>query len=112
MHELNFEPQDSGVWVKKPGEKKPHWEAQKVDSAGKQIEFTISLEGSVEKMTGLDSLSPEQQQAWQQWVARFATAWTLPQDGMKLGEKWKSEQAEKWRCPDRRPLLGARIPPT
>ena len=89
-----FRTLDSGVWVKKPGDKEPHWQIQKVDPEGKQIEFTISPDGSVEKMTGLDSLFPEQQQAWQQWVARFATAWTLPQNGVKLGEKWKSDQPE------------------
>jgi len=70
-----------------------------VDPEGKQIEFTISPDGSVEKMTGLDSLFPEQQQAWQQWVARFATAWTLPQNGARLGEKWKSEQPENGGAP-------------
>jgi len=94
-----FRTLDSGVWVKKPGDKEPHWQVQKVDPEGKQIEFTISPDGSVEKMTGLDSLFPEQQQAWQQWVARFATAWTLPQNGVKLGEKWKSDQPESGGAP-------------
>src|SRR2546430_1905106 len=51
---------------------------------------------------GLDSLFPEQQQAWQQWLARFALAWALPPDGMKSGEKWKSEQAE----PSSTPIAG------
>src|SRR6266849_3925759 len=50
-----FRTLDSGVWVKKPGDKEPHWQIQKVDPEGKQIEFTISPDGSVEKMTGLDS---------------------------------------------------------
>src|SRR6266404_6108511 len=94
-----FRTLDSGAWVKKPGDKEPHWQIQKVDPEGKQIEFTISPDGSVQKMTGLDSLFPEQQQAWQQWVARFATAWTLPQNGVKLGEKWKSEQPENGGAP-------------
>jgi len=94
-----FRTLDSGVWVKKPGDKEPHWQVQKVDPEGKQIEFTISPDGSLEKITGLDSLFPEQQQAWQQWVARFATAWTLPQNGVKLGEKWKSEQPENGGAP-------------
>ncbi len=94
-----FRTLDSGVWVKKPGDKEPHWQIQKVDPEGKQIEFTISPDGSVEKITGLDALFPEQQQAWQQWMARFATAWTLPQNGVKLGEKWKSEQPENGGAP-------------
>jgi hypothetical protein len=46
-------------------------------------------------MKGLDSLSPDQQQAWQQWAARFALAWTLPSDGIRPGEKWKSDQLEQ-----------------
>jgi hypothetical protein len=90
---------DSGVWLKKPGDKKPNWDKQRVDPSGKSIEFTISPDGSVNEVKGLDTLFPEQQQAWQQWVARFALAWTLPADRMKLGEKWKSEQAEQAGAP-------------
>jgi len=90
---------DSGVWLKKPGDKKPNWDKQRVDPSGKSVEFTISSDGSVNQVKGLDSLFPEQQQAWQQWVARFALAWTLPADGMKFGEKWKSEQAEQGAAP-------------
>lgn len=85
---------DTGVGLKKPGDKKPDWDKQRVDPAGKSIEFTISPEGSVEKITGLDSLFPEQQQAWKEWAARFAVAWTLPVPSAKIGDKWKSEQAE------------------
>src|SRR6267143_2002842 len=94
-----FRTLDSGVWVKKPGDKEPHWQVQKVDPEGKQIEFTILPDGSVEKITGLDSLFPEQQQAWQEWVARFAMALTLPQNGLKLREKWKSYQPENVGAP-------------
>ncbi|HEV1996058.1 MAG TPA: hypothetical protein VGR03_17125, partial [Candidatus Acidoferrum sp.] len=90
---------DSGVWLKKPGDKKPDWDIQRVDPSGKSIEFTISPDGSVNNIKGLDSLFPEQQQAWQQWVARFALAWTLPSDGMKSGEKWMSQQAEQAGAP-------------
>ena len=90
---------DSGVWLKGPGDKKPDGDKQRVDPDGKSIEFTISSDGSVNSVKGLDSLFPEQQQAWQQWVARFALAWTLPANGMKSGEKWKSEQAEQAGAP-------------
>ena len=90
---------DSGVWLKKPGDKQPNRDKQRVDPSGKSIEFTISSDGSVNEVKGLESLFPEQQQAWQQWVARFALAWTLPADGMKFGEKWKSEQAEQAGAP-------------
>src|SRR5256885_2551021 len=90
---------DSGVWLKKPGDKKPNRDKQRVDPSGKSIEFTISSDGLVNEVKGLESLFPEQQQAWQQWVARFALAWTLPADGMKFGDKWKSDQAEQAGAP-------------
>jgi hypothetical protein len=90
---------DSGSELKRPGDTKPHWDTQRVDPAGKSVEFTISPDGSVEKIAGLDSLIPEQQQAWQEWLARFAVAWTLPPAGVKLGEKWKSEQPESAGAP-------------
>ena len=90
---------DSGVWVKAPGEKKPDWEKQRIDPNGKTIDFTISEDGSVSNVRGLNSLLPDQQQAWQQWVSRFALAWILPPGGMKPGEKWKSEQPEKASAP-------------
>ncbi len=90
---------DTGVWIKGPRDKKPNWDKQRVDPNGKTIEFTISPDGSVSEVKGLDSLFPEQQQAWQQWVARFALAWALPPDGMKSGEKWKSEQVEQSSTP-------------
>jgi hypothetical protein len=90
---------DSGVWVKKPGDKKPNWNPQRIDPQGKSIEFTILPDGSVEKITGLDSFFPEQQQAWQEWAARFAVPWTLPSQGAKIGDKWKSEQSEQAAAP-------------
>jgi hypothetical protein len=85
---------NSGAGLKKPDDNKPDEDKQRVDPGGKSIEFTISPDGSVNKVIGLDSLFPAQQQAWRQWVARFALAWTLPANGMKFGEKWKSVQAE------------------
>ena len=90
---------DSGVWPKGLGDKKSDSDKQRVDPDGKSIEFTISPNGSVNSVKGLDSLFPDQQQAWQQWVARFALAWTLPAGGMKAGEKWKSEQVEPAAAP-------------
>jgi len=86
---------DSRVSSKVKGDIKPNGEKQSVDSAGKFVEFTISPDGSVNNPKGIDSFFPEQQQAWQQWVARFALAWTLPAGGMKSGEKWLSQQTEQ-----------------
>jgi hypothetical protein len=90
---------DSGAGPKRSGDTKPHGDTQRVDPEGKSVEFTISPDGSAEKVAGLDSLIPEQQQVWQEWVARFAVAWTLPTAGVKLGEKWKSEQPEQAGAP-------------
>jgi hypothetical protein len=89
-----FQKPDLDASLKEPGEKDLQPRGQGMDLDDKSVEFTISPDGSVEKAKGLDSLLPEQQQAWQEWVARFAVAWTLPDAGVKIGEKWKSEQAE------------------
>jgi hypothetical protein len=87
----------SGASAKKDADKKSD---SGDDPAGKSLlDFTISADGSVEKVTGLDSLLPEQRQAWQEWVARFALAWTLPPNGLKIREKWKSEQPETANSP-------------
>lgn len=90
---------DSGAAIRLPNESNPDVNDPRADSTGKSIEFTISPDGSVNTVKGLDSLLPDQQQAWQQWVARFALAWTLPVDGLKSGEKSKSEQAEQTGAP-------------
>lgn len=90
---------DLGASVKSSNDKNPDGNILRADSNGKNIEFTISSNGSVNEVKGLDTLSPNQQQAWQQWVARFALAWTLPPDGMKPGEKSKFEQAEETGTP-------------
>src|SRR2546427_366924 len=61
---------------------------------GNPVEFTISAEGLAEKITGLDGLTPEQQQIWKEWLARFAVAWAIPSSRAKIGDKWKVEQPE------------------
>lgn len=86
---------DSRISSKMNGDTKPSGEKQSAESASKFVDFTISPNGSVNKPNGLDSLPPGQQQAWQQWVARFGLAWTLPANGMKSGEKWSSQQAQQ-----------------
>jgi hypothetical protein len=90
-----FLKQDSDVLMNKPVNNDPRAAQTRDDPAEKTIEFTISADGIVRQLTGLDALSPEHQQAWQEWVARFAVAWTLPADGAKIGDKWKSEQPEQ-----------------
>lgn len=60
----------------------------------KSVEFIISSDGVAEKITGLDALSLDQQQVWQEWLARFAAAWALPSPTAKIGDKWKIDQPE------------------
>jgi len=59
-----------------------------------KLSFHILPNGQLANLNGLDALSPEQRLLWQFWMARFAFGWTLPQNGMKLGEKWKLEEPE------------------
>ena len=91
---VQFVSRDSGLGPNTQGDSKPNADKQGTAPADKFIEFTISLNGFFEQVSGLDTLSPEQQQAWQAWAARFAAAWTLPAQGAKAGDKWKSEHPE------------------
>jgi hypothetical protein len=59
------------------------------------VEFSIFPDGRIDRVTGLDGLSADQQQAWLQWAARFAGAAVFPPGGIKPAQKWKSQQAEK-----------------
>jgi hypothetical protein len=63
------------------------------------VSFTIAGDGNLMRADGLDDLAPEQRLAWQFWVSQFAFSWTLPQTGMKPGDKWKSEEVEKTPTP-------------
>ncbi len=69
------------------------------DTRGIAIEFSISPGGRFEQVKGLDALSPELQQSWQQWATTFAAAAAFPADGVKLAQKWKSEEPEKSSSP-------------
>jgi hypothetical protein len=59
------------------------------------VKFLIGGDGQVQKAEGLDGVAPEMRLAWEFWLSRFAFGWTLPADGAKPGDKWKTEQAEK-----------------
>lgn len=86
--------EDAGEPVPKNASQKQKSLTQPLKPEGKPVEFTISPDGIAEKITGLDSLSPEQQQVWQEWLARFAIAWALPSSSARIGEKWKIDQPE------------------
>lgn len=67
------------------------------ESPAKQtkIVFTVGGDGSIHVSDGADDLDAEQNLTWQFWAAQFAFGWTLPQAGVKPGEKWKSVEGEK-----------------
>lgn len=58
------------------------------------VEFTISSDGTAQGMKGADALTAEQRQIWDEWLARFASAWALPSAIARIGEKWKWDQPE------------------
>ena len=74
-----FQSLDSATQGKLPGNvSTPADQVQRQDPKGIAIEFTIFPDGRIDQVKGLDALSPEQQQAWQQWVSRFATSAAFP----------------------------------
>ncbi len=77
----------------------PPDQAQRQDSKAVSIEFTINPDGRVDQIKGLDILFPEQQQAWKEWVARFAASAALPEGGIRIGQKWKTEELESSPAP-------------
>ena len=94
-----FEALSSDTAFKIPAVEAPTGEVQRTDPKGKFVEFTISAEGRVDDVKGLDTFSPEQQQAWGDWVSLFAMAAASPERGVKRGEKWGSDEAEKSAAP-------------
>lgn len=86
--------EDTGEPVPKNASQKQKSLPQPLKPEGKPVEFTISHDGIAEKISGLDALSAEQQQVWQEWLARFAMAWALPSSSAKIGDKWKTDQPE------------------
>ena len=84
----------SAVKAANPAARKSNFGLPQKDSSEKSVEFTIALDGSAEKIAGLDDLSPDEQQVWQAWMPRFAAAWTIPAQRAKIGDKWNAEQPE------------------
>lgn len=85
---------DAGGEASENGSQKKESLQQPIKPEGKLVEFTISPDGAAEKITGLDALPSDQQQIWQEWLARFAIAWALPSPSAKIGDKWKFDQPE------------------
>lgn len=78
---------------------KPPDQVQRQDPKGVSVEFTINADGRIDQVKGLDALLPEQQQAWKEWVAHFAASAALPEGGIRIGQKWKSEEPENSPAP-------------
>jgi hypothetical protein len=85
---------DTGEPASKNAAQKKDSLQQPLKPEGKPVEFIISPDGVAEKITGLDALNSDQQQIWQEWLARFAMAWALPFSSAKVGDKWKFDQPE------------------
>jgi hypothetical protein len=94
-----FETLNSDTDLKIPEVESPPGNVQRTDSHGKIVEFSITGEGRVTGVKGLDAFSPEQQQAWGEWVSLFAMAAEFPEKGVKRGNKWQSDEAEKSSAP-------------
>ena len=93
-----FQSLDSDAKAKIPATQPPA-PAQEQDQTGIAIEFTIFPDGRIDAVKGSDALSPGQQQAWRQWVSRFIAAAAFPEGGVKIAQKWKSEEIEKSPAP-------------
>ncbi|MCU1240487.1 MAG: hypothetical protein JWO71_1213, partial [Candidatus Acidoferrum typicum] len=94
-----FEVLASDSNFKTPGFKPPSPQLQRQDEKEKFIEFTIRPDGRLDKVTGLDALFPEQQQAWQEWVSRFLLGAELPSSSVRISQRWSSAEAEKSPAP-------------
>jgi hypothetical protein len=90
-----FVSRNSAAQAKIPNADPPRDPAPQENSADPSIEFTIFPDGRIDQVKGLDALLPEQQQAWQEWVSRFAVAAVFPENGVKVAQKWKTEETEK-----------------
>jgi len=89
-----FEILDSDSRFKAPQFEPPSPPLQPQDPKQKSIDFTILPDGRLDHLTGLDALFPEQQQAWQEWAARFLLAAALPSSGIHISQKWTSTEPE------------------
>ena len=77
----------------------PPDQTQRQDPKGVSIEFNINPDGRIDQIKGLDTLFPEQQQAWKEWMARFAASAALPEGGVRIGQKWRTEELESSPAP-------------
>ena len=89
-----FDILDSALPLQTPSLDTPAPQGQSGDSDYKWVEFTLLPDGQIDAVKGLDTLSPEQQQAWQEWSSRFALPDMFPVAGVRVSQKWKSDALE------------------
>ena len=89
-----FQVLNSNLHFRTPKIEPPSPQVQRQDAEGKVVEFTILPDGRLDKVTGLDALFPEQQQAWQEWASRFLLAAAFRTQGVRVAQKWNSQEAE------------------
>jgi hypothetical protein len=90
-----FEVLNSDSHFNVPQVEPPPGQEQKQGPDTKFIEFTILPDGSLEQVAGLDAFLPEQQQAWHEWASRFLLAATFRGSGVRVAQKWNSEESEQ-----------------
>jgi hypothetical protein len=90
-----FELLDSDSHRNVPDSDPPAAPLQKQEPGEKFIDFTILPDGGLHQVTGLDALSPEQQQAWQEWASRFLLTAAFHTPGVHVSQKWNSDEEEK-----------------
>ncbi len=84
----------SDIGALQRGRKPDQSEVQQISPDNKYIDGTLRPDGQIAQVSGLDQLAPEQQSAWSEWAARFATAFLIETEARKRGAKWNSEQPE------------------
>jgi hypothetical protein len=80
---------------KAPKDAAPSTAESPANSSEKFVEFTILPSGRIDSIRNIDSMFPEQRDAWQQWLRQFAIAAAFPRDGVKRGQSWKSTEPEQ-----------------
>ena len=92
-----FRSVDSGAASKNPGGEPVAGE--NATTSAKPVTFTILPDGQALAVSGLDTLFPEQRQAWQEWLRQFAVAGVFPRSGVKMGQVWKTRELEQTPSP-------------
>lgn len=90
-----FQSLDSAAPVKNSATAQPLSPTTAPSIEAKSVEFTLLPDGRADPLIGLDALFPEQRQAWQEWLRQFAISAVFPRDGVKLGQSWKTTEAEQ-----------------